>query len=152
MSFFRRKNKPIFSDEQTQKLVNAIREAELQTSGEVRVYVERHCKYVDAIDRAGKVFDALEMDKTDLHNGVLFYVATVDRQIAIYADKGIHEATGRAFWNETLENAINIIKKEDIISGLCNAIQQVGAALHNYFPYNKDTDKNELPDDIVFGS
>lgn len=151
MPFFKRKNHPVFSDQQSQKLVAAIRAAELQTSGEVRMFVEKHCKYVDAIDRASQIFDALEMEKTELRNGVLFYVATTDRQIAIYADKGIHEAAGKPFWNETLAKAIALIKKEDVVSGLCSAIQEVGLALHNYFPYDKNTDKNELPDDIVFG-
>lgn len=152
MRLFQPKSKPLFSEAETALLVNAIREAELKTSGEVRLYVEKHCSYVDAIDRAAKIFDALEMEQTKLRNGVLFYVATADHQIAIYADKGIHEATSQTFWNETLAKAVAIIRKESIISGLCAAIEEVGIALHNYFPYDKDTDKNELPDDIVFGS
>jgi hypothetical protein len=28
----------------------------------------------------------------------------------------------------------------------------IGDALHTHFPFDNDTDKNELPDDIVFGN
>lgn len=152
MSLFRKKSRPIFSDEESQILVKAIREAEVQTSGEVRVFVERRCKYMDAIDRASQIFDKLEMEKTELRNGVLFYIATEDQQIAIFADEGIHKAAGEDYWKETLRKAITLIKNENIISGLSNAILDVGNALHKHFPYQKEVDKNELPDDIVFGS
>lgn len=152
MSLFRKKPQPVFSDKESQILVNAIRDAEIQTSGEVRVFVERRCKYVDAIDRAAQIFDKLEMEKTELRNGVLFYIATEDHQIAIFADEGIHKAAGEQYWKETLGKAITSIKNENIITGLNNAILEVGQALHKHFPYQKDADKNELPDDIVFGN
>lgn len=151
MSLFRKKAKPIFSETETGQLVNAIRDAELQTSGEVRVYVERRCKYVDAIDRARQIFDGLEMEKTKLRNGVLFYLASEDRQLAIFADKGIHKAAGSEYWQQTLDRLINTIRTKDLVSGLCTAIREIGITLSEHFPYEKDTDKNELPDDIVFG-
>ncbi len=151
MPFFRKKPVPIFTDEQSARLVEAIRKAEIQTSGEIRVYIERHCKYVDAIERARQIFDLLEMEKTKLRNGVLFYVATHDKQLAIYGDEGIHEATGPEYWQQILSGLINAIRKEDIITGLVQAIQEIGLALKNHFPYDESTDKNELPDDIVFG-
>lgn len=151
MSLFKKKPGLILSEAETNRLVSAIREAEKQTSGEVRVYIERRCKYVDALDRARQVFDMLEMEKTQLRNGVLFYVAINDRQLAIFADEGIHKETGRAYWQDTLTTLISTIKKEDIITGLSNAIRQIGIALKNHFPYDGTTDKNELPDDIVFG-
>lgn len=146
-----RKNKSIFSEAESQSIVNAIREAEQRTSGEIRVFIERHCKYVDAMDRAKQIFDNLEMEKTEKRNGVLFYVATDDHQLAIFADEGIHKAAGSDYWKNTLNKVISKIKSENLVSGICHSITDIGNALHTYFPFQKDTDKNELPDDIIFG-
>lgn len=146
-----RKNKAIFSEAESQSIVNAIREAEQRTSGEIRVFIERHCKYVDAMDRAKQIFDNLEMEKTEKRNGVLFYVATDDHQLAIFADEGIHKAAGSDYWKNTLNKVISKIKSENLVSGICHSITDIGNALHTYFPFQKDTDKNELPDDIIFG-
>lgn len=146
-----RKNKAIFSEAESQSIVNAIREAEQRTSGEIRVFIERHCKYVDAMDRAKQIFDNLEMEKTEKRNGVLFYVATDDHQLAIFADEGIHKAAGADYWKNTLNEVISKIKSENLVSGICHSITDIGNALHTYFPFQKGTDKNELPDDIIFG-
>ncbi len=151
MSLFGKK-KSIFTESESQAVVAAIREAEQKTSGEIRVFIERRCKYVDAIDRAKQLFDNLEMEKTELRNGVLFYLAADDHQIAIYADEGIHKATGVQYWRDTLDHAIGKIKSENLVSGICHSITEIGNALHSHFPYQKDTDKNELPDDIIFGN
>lgn len=151
MPLFNRKSRLIFSEDQTARLIAAIRDAEKQTSGEIRVYIERRCKYVDAMDRARQIFDLLEMEQTALRNGVLFYMAVKDRQLAIFGDEGIHQATGKEYWQDLLAHLIRSIKNEDIISGLVNAIGEIGLALKNHFPYDETTDKNELPDDIVFG-
>lgn len=152
MHLFSKKVKPVFTEAETNELVNAIRDAELKTSGEVRVFIERHCKYVDAMDRANQIFDGLEMEKTKLRNGVLFYVASLDHQIAIIGDRGIHEKVGKQYWEQTLAKAISIIKKESLALGLCMAIRDVGQALQIHFPFDANLDKNELPDDIVFGN
>lgn len=146
-----RKNKAIFSEQESQAIVHAIREAEQKTSGEIRVFIERRCKYVDAIDRAKQLFDNLEMEKTEKRNGVLFYVATDDHQLAIYADEGIHKAAGSAYWKNSINDVIGKIKSESLVNGICHSIAQIGNALHTHFPFQKDSDKNELPDDIIFG-
>lgn len=151
MTFRLKKKRPIFSEEETSKLVAAIRAAELQTSGEIRVFVETRCRYVDAIDRAEQVFQALKMSATKLRNGILFYVATKDKQLAIYGDKGIHESVKKEYWQALMKQLIATIHNKDIIEGLSDAIKDAGKALATHFPYNADTDKNELPDDIVFG-
>jgi len=46
------KQKEFFSAEEKQRVVTAIQKAEQRTSGEVRVFVESRCRFVDAIDRA----------------------------------------------------------------------------------------------------
>lgn len=151
MSLFK-KEKELIPKEEQQKVVAAIQQAEMQTSGEIRVFMERHCKYVQAIDRAKEIFFRLKMDKTELRNGVIVYVALDDKQSAILGDEGIYEKTGGpAFWKDTLAEMNLQFKENNIGGGIATAVGQIGSALSRYFPYNPETDKNELPDDIVFG-
>ena len=145
------RKKPFFTEEQNEKIVHAIRDAEMQTSGEIRIFVESRCKYVDALDRAKEIFDNLEMGKTDLRNGVIFYIAIKDKQLAIFADKGIHEATGPDYWRNTVKEILSFFSKENITEGITTSIFRIGEALRTHFPYNQEVDKNELPDEIVFG-
>src|SRR5690349_15309547 len=112
------RKKPFFTEEQNEKIVRAIRDAETQTSGEIRIFVESRCKYVDALDRAKELFDNLEMEKTDFRNGVLFYIAIKDRQLAIFADKGIHEAAGADYWKNAVKEILSVIGKENITEGI----------------------------------
>lgn len=146
------RNKPFFTEEENEKIVHSIRDAEMQTSGEVRIFVESRCKYVDALDRAKQIFDNLKMEKTELRNGVLFYIAIKDRQLAIFADKGIHEATGGDdYWKKSVKEILSVFSKENITEGITTSIYKIGQALKTHFPYDKEIDKNELPDEIVFG-
>ncbi len=145
------RKKPLFSKEENDKIVQSIQEAERQTSGEIRVFVESRCKYVDALDRATELFANLQMEKTELRNGVLFYIAIKDRQLAIFADKGIHEATGQKYWNHTVKEILSVFSKESVVAGMTSSIYKIGEALKVHFPYDKDVDKNELPDEIIFG-
>jgi uncharacterized membrane protein len=145
------RKKPFFTEEENEKIVHAIRDAEVQTSGEIRIFVENRCKYVDALDRAKEIFDNLEMEKTDQRNGVLFYIAIKDKQLAIFADKGIHEAAGADYWKNAVKEILSVFSKENITAGITASIFKIGEALKSHFPYNREIDKNELPDDIVFG-
>lgn len=145
------RKKPFFTAEEQERIVESIRLAEQRTSGEVRVFVESRCRYMDAIDRAAEVFFGLEMDETDDHNGVLVYVAIKDHQLALFGDKGIHEKVGTAFWNEEVRRMIQQFDRENIAQGIADCVRDIGEALHSHFPYDNDTDKNELPDEIVFG-
>jgi uncharacterized membrane protein len=146
------RKKPFFTEEENKKIIHSIKEAEMQTSGEVRIFVESHCKYVDALDRAKEIFGNLQMEKTDLRNGVLFYIAVKDRQLAIFADKGIHEATGGdKYWKDAVKDILSVFSNDDITKGIITSIYKIGEALKTHFPYDKEVDKNELPDEIVFG-
>jgi len=148
-SFF--KKKPFFTAEEQAQIVAAIGASEKQTSGEIRLFVESHCKFVDPLDRAAEAFFKLKMDATKQRNAVLVYVAMKDRQLAVFGDKGIHEKVGDAFWNEKVKKILSHFNKEDYVGGLEKMISEIGEALCINFPYDKDTDTNELPDDIVFG-
>ncbi len=147
---FNRK-KPLFTKEEDATLVNSIRDAEKQTSGEIRIFVESRCKYVDALDRASEIFNSLKMDETELRNGVLFYIALRDQQLAIYADRGIHDATGQAHWQNEVKEILAVFSKESVVAGMCTTISKIGQVLKQHFPYDAEVDKNELPDEIIFG-
>ena len=148
-SFFRKKD--FFTAEEQQLIIEAIRNAERRTSGEVRVFVESKCSYMDAIDRASELFFQLEMQKTGDRNAVLVYVAMKDRQLAVFGDAGIHNKVGNEYWNNEVKKMISNFNRENYAAGISEVVKDIGEALTKNFPFNNDTDKNELPDDIVFG-
>ncbi len=143
--------KQLFSEEETRLIVKAIRHAEQRTSGEVRVFVESRCSWVDAIDRAVELFFKLQMDKTENRNATLVYVAVKDRQLAVFGDEGIHQKVGTAYWNNVVAEMLQSFNRLDYAKGIADCVIQIGDALTTHFPYERDTDKNELPDEIVFG-
>ena len=145
------KKKEFFTAEEKQNIVDAIRSSEKRTSGEIRIFVESRCRYVDAIDRAAEIFFRLEMQRTDDRNAVLVYVAMKDRQLALFGDENIHKKVGNEYWNNTVTKILANFNSENYATGIRQCVTEVGEALHYYFPYDNDTDKNELPDDIVFG-
>ena len=149
MSLFRRKE--FFTDEEKQSIIDAVRNAEQRTSGEVRVFVESRCRYVNAIDRAVEIFENLQMQKTELRNATLVYVAVKDRQLAVFGDEGIHQKVGNKYWANEVVKMINAFNRDNIAEGISRCVLNIGEALATHFPYDRSTDKNELPDDIVFG-
>jgi len=149
MPLFRRKE--FFTDEEKQTIVDAVRSAEQRTSGEVRVFVESRCRYVNAIDRAVEIFENLQMQNTELRNATLVYVAIKDRQLAVFGDEGIHQKVGNEYWANQVMKMINAFNRDNIAEGIRQCVLNIGEALAMHFPYDRNTDKNELPDDIVFG-
>lgn len=147
--FFSKKD--FFSAAEKNQIVAAIREAEQQTSGEVRLYIESRCRFVDPLDRAAEIFWILKMEQTEARNAVLVYVAIRDRQLAILGDKGIHEKVGEVFWNQEVNKIISHFREVGYVDAIVKMILDIGAALKFHFPYDRKTDVNELPDDIVFG-
>lgn len=145
------RKKEFFSIEENEMIVQAIRDAEKQTSGEVRVFVESHCRFMDALDRAKEIFTRLQMENTALRNGVIFYVAIKDKQLAVFADSGIHSATGQQYWEDVVSHILSLFNNESYAVGIKECISKIGEALKNHFPYDENTDKNELPDEIIFG-
>jgi uncharacterized membrane protein len=145
------KKKEFFTEEEKLRIVEAVRKAEKMTSGEVRVFVESRCSYMDAIDRAKEIFIELKMFETEDRNAVLVYVALDDKQLAIFGDEGIHKKLGDDYWNAEVKKMISNFNKDNYADGITEVVNDIGEALTQLFPYNNDTDKNELPDDIVFG-
>lgn len=140
--------KDFFSDEEKEKITNAIKKAEINTSGEIRVHIQNFCKR-KLMDDAAYWFKTLKMHKTDSRNGVLFYLAVVDRKFAILGDAGINQKVPDDFWENIKEKMTSEFKEGKFAEGLEAGILMAGEQLKKYFPYQKD-DVNELPDDISF--
>ncbi|MBG6186186.1 TPM domain-containing protein [Flavobacterium sp. CAN_S2] len=135
--------------EDEQEIVEAIRMAEKNTSGEIRVHIEKTTS-MDAYDRAMEVFHELKMDETELQNGVLIYLAVEDRNFVICGDKGINDVVQDDFWNCTRDIMVAEFKKGDFKQGLIDGITRAGEQLQKYFPW-QEGDTNELSNEISRG-
>lgn len=140
--------KRVFSKEQEQILLEAIRKAELQTSGEIRVHIDS-ASIDEPLVRAKQMFAKLKMHQTELRNGILFYINFKERKFAVWGDEGIHQKVPDNFWDEISATAIEHFKKDEIIIGLVKCITMCGDQLKQYFPIS-DNDKNELKNDISY--
>ncbi len=143
------KTEDFLTKKEEQEIVQAIVEAEKNTSGEIRVHLEEHTDK-NPLERAQEVFFSLEMEKTKDRNGVLIYVGVADKQLAIIGDEGINKLVVATFWNSTKELIISHFKKGEYKIGLVNGILKAGEQLKDYFPYQSD-DINELPNEISKG-
>jgi uncharacterized membrane protein len=141
--------KDFFSTQEQEDIKQAIMNAELDTSGEIRIHIENNCSE-DVMDRAAFLFKQLGMNKTDLHNGVLIYLAVKNRRFAIIGDSGIHKVVPENFWNDIKANMLNHFRENRFTDGLVEAIAATGVHLKKHFPHHKD-DVNELADEISFG-
>ena len=138
-----------FSEEEQNKIIASIKEAEKQTSGEIRLFIEKHCKG-DVLDRAAFIFQKLDIHNTKNRNGVLFYIAHADRQFAIIGDAGINSVVENNFWDRIKEEMQKHFAEGKFSDGLIRGITPSGEALKKYFPFETG-DKNELPDEISLG-
>ena len=142
-------SKQFFSQSQKEGIQSAIANAELNTSGEIRVHIDSTCA-VAPVEKAIEVFEKLKMHQTELRNGVLIYVALKDHKLAIVGDQGINDAVADNFWDEIKNNLIESFKKGLYAEGLSDCIKSAGMQLKAHFPYQSD-DINELSDEISFG-
>lgn len=131
------------------QVVEAIRLAEKNTSGEIRVHLEKKTS-IAPITRAVEVFNELKMHETKLRNGVIIYVAVKSKQFAIYGDKGINEKVSDDFWNCTKDIMATHFKEGNNVKALVDGIQNAGQQLQKHFPF-EDDDTNELSNEISRG-
>lgn len=135
--------------DQREDIRHAILNAELDTSGEIRVHIETTCKG-DVLDRAAYIFKQMGMHKTEKRNGVLFYLAVKNRRFAVIGDTGINAVVPESFWDDLKHLMLNHFRENRFTQGLIEAIGIVGEKLKNHFPYQRD-DINELSDEVSFG-
>ncbi len=138
----------ILNREQDHRVVEAIRQAELNTSGEIKVHIENRCKG-NVEKRSLVVFKRLKLNETRLRNGVLIYLAVKDHKFAILGDEGINNVVEEGFWNDVKDLMQNHFKEGRFAEGLEQGIQRCGEKLKTYFPFQTD-DINEIPDEISY--
>jgi uncharacterized membrane protein len=143
------KTETFLSKEDEQEIVQAIVSAEKNTSGEVRVHIEKHSNKTP-LERAQEVFFELHMNETKDRNGVLFYVCVTDKKFAIIGDEGIDKVVESDFWDCTKDIVISNFKEANFKNGLVEGILRAGERLKKYFPYQSD-DVNELSNEISKG-
>src|SRR5580698_9227256 len=132
----------VFNEEEQQRIRTAIEDAEKHTSGQIRVCIEKTCSE-NVLDRAAKYFHQLDMHKTKLRNGVLIYVAVVDRKFAVIGDAGINKVVPANFWDDTKDDMLEHFKAGNLIEGIVTGLAITGEHLQKYFPHKKG-DSNEL--------
>ena len=137
-----------FTKEQQAQILAAVKEAENETSGEIRVHIETSCNE-DVLDRAAWIFKKLGMHNTAERNGVLFYLAVSDRKFAVIGDAGINSKVPAGFWDDVKELLQTKFREGKFTEGLSEGIILAGTHLKKHFPHRKD-DVNELPDEISF--
>jgi len=140
----------LFSTADRDAIISAIRSAEKSTSGEIQVHIENHCKG-DVLDRAAELFETLKMYQTKDRNGVLFYLAVVDHRFAILGDAGINQVVPEDFWGKIKDHMADQFRAGNFPKGLIDGIQMAGEQLRSHFPYQGESDNNELSDEISFG-
>ncbi len=132
-------------------IVSAIKIAEQNTSGEIRVHIEKLLEGT-TLDRAVEVFHFLHMDYTKDRNGVLLYIAVDSKQFAIIGDKGINARVPQNFWASIQNKITGHFKQGAYAKGIEEAVLLTGEKLKAFFPYDKENDENELPDTISKGN
>jgi uncharacterized membrane protein len=138
-----------FTKREKDEIQRAILNAELDTSGEIRVHIETHCE-AEVLDRAAYLFKKIGMQKTELRNGVLIYLAVESRKFAIIGDKGINAVVPENFWDDIKDRMVAHFEKGEFVIGLSEGIERAGKLLKKHFPRHSD-DINELSDEISFG-
>ena len=149
LGLFKKKSLLPFAD--NKRILDAIKSTEQLTSGEIRVYIESRNPLVNTLERAAELFFKMQMQNTRQRNGVLLYLAVKDREVALFGDEGIHQKVGTDFWNQQVNQMIQLFKENQLTDGIVKCVEEVGKVLADQFPYDSVHDKNELSDEIVFG-
>ncbi len=141
----------LFTKEEETGILQAIREAERGTSGEIRIFVEDFCFRDHPVERAEEVFRLYGMFNTKHRNAVLIYIAEKSRNYAIWGDAGIHELVGFQFWEAEKRIFREHLQRDEAAAGIITVIGMVGTQLRRHFPTDENNDDNELPDEILYG-
>ena len=139
--------KKFLTEDDSERIANAIKETESRTSAEIKFVIVRHC-WTDIKRKAAEIFKRYDLDKTEQRNCLLILLVTANREFLIYGDQGIHEKVGQDFWEDTSSLMMNKFKEGAFGDGICEAIKLVGEKLACHFPYQAD-DTNEISDEVV---
>ncbi len=143
--FWRRRRLESFLDFDSVR--TAIEEAEKLTSGEIRVSIAPF--FWGSVERAAeRAFDRLGMSKTKARNGVLIFIVPARRSFVIRGDQGIHDRVGQQFWDDVIGVMTPHFRRGDFNAGVLAGIAEVARVLARHFPYDPDSDEDELPDTV----
>jgi uncharacterized membrane protein len=137
----------LFSDADLDAIADAVASAERETSGEIRVHLERHHRGRDALARATEIFTRLGMHATAERNAVLIYLAVDDHTLAIAGDAGVHAHVGDEYWQRIRDAMVERLRRGEPREAVVHAVGEVGQVLRRYFPRRPD-DRNELSDRV----
>lgn len=137
------------TSKEEEEIVEAIRIAECDTSGEIRVHIEQKCD-IDVYEHALEVFHILKMDNTLQRNGVLLYVAVDNKSFVIFGDQGINNIVGADFWNSTRDKIATQFKSGNFKQGIIEGVKEAGKVLSKHFPWHHH-DNDELDNTISKG-
>lgn len=137
-----------FSAAEQELLVKAIEDAEMHTSGEIRIHLENFC-FGNEIKTAQKRFSKLGMHKTVERNGILIYIASMSKKIAVFGDEGIHSKLGKDYWDSLIKQIIDGFHHQRKAEALASAIVDCGKQLSQFFP-RQANDKDELSNSISY--
>ncbi len=141
----------LFSKEEELRIVEAIRVAEQNTTGEIRLFVEDFCMRDHPVERAEEIFQLHGMYHTQARNAVLIYLAEKSRHFALWGDTGIHERVGFQFWEAEKKLLREHLLRDEATEGVCQIIHLIGEQLRTNFPFDGTHNNNELPDEIIYG-
>ena len=138
-----------FSEADRHRIMDAVKKAEQQTTGEIRICIEDACP-LDVLDRSAFIFKKLDIHRTRERNGVLIYLSLKDHKYAIIGDAGIHHHVRQSFWDQVGSEMVVLFREGKLADGIIHAVSRAGEKLSGFFPGRHD-DSNELPDEIYFG-
>ena len=150
MMLFDKFDKTFLSKDETESVLKSIRKNESATSGEIRIFIESRCPFMDPIERAKEIFLQLKMYNTTDRNAVLIYIAYKDKDFALFADSAIYHKVTESFWQAESKQLAKHFHQKHFLEGITNCIHAVGQKLQHFFPWEGEQ-KNELPDEIIFG-
>ncbi len=149
---FSQKHRHFLTIQERDDVLQAVQQQEARTTGEIRIFIESKCKFVNTLNRAEEVFGNLAMHKTQERDAVLIYIAYKDREFAVYGDNGCIIQFPKLFWKQEAKRLGYHFFQHDYSKGLISCIEAIGNQLYEHFPLKENTiKKNELPDEIVFG-
>lgn len=147
---FKQKPNQFLSKTDIERIMEMVRSQESGTSGEIRICIESHCAYMDPIYRAAEIFHNLKMYQTKNRNAVLIYIAYQDQDFALFGDKAIYNVTDPVFWQQLSKKLAASFFRKEYVQGISACVAAIGSHLKTTFPSHGEN-KNELPDDIIFG-
>lgn len=137
------------SDKEQDIIVEVIRKAEKNSTGEIRVHISSSQEKNNA-EQAYQIFCKYCKGQTKHKNAILIHINFTQRYLTIIGDEGIHQRVKQDFWNEIHDRMTILFASEQYLKGITEGVESVGIELAKYFPISGEKQLNELPDEILF--